>query len=142
MRLARAFWLSMNDHRRYSTASEAEATMDRLRWVKAELSMWRENTERMPERFLTEETYEDTILACRIMPEFIDYACNVVETDLETGGFQPRKLSQDPLERVFGDLRQRSGGTQNMTVMGLAYNLRSINENILNGFKLNLEMDS
>lgn len=142
MRLGRALWLSMNDHRRYSNATEAEATTNRLIWVMDELSKWKENTEFTPERFLTVETYEDTMRLCRAMPEFIDYVCDVVAFDLDKAGFQPRKMSQDPLERAFGDLRQRSGGTQNMTVMGLAYNLRSINENVLNGFKLNLDIDS
>lgn len=116
--------------------------IDKLEWVSEELMSWRNSTVRAPERFLTTETYEDVMLLAQGMPAFVSYVLTVLSEEVPGIGFSPKVISQDSLEQTFGALRQRGGGTQNITVLSIAYNLRSINCNILNGFMQMLDIDA
>jgi hypothetical protein len=46
------------------------------------------------------------------------HSCHACIPDI---GFTPTVISQDTLESTFGDLRQRGGGTQIITVLSIAY---------------------
>lgn len=140
MKLGRAFWLSMNDRRVHFNPDDAKSSIENLAWAAEELRMWRDNTEGAPEKFLTDETYQDMMILCRGIPLFMSYIWEVLAGVVPGAGFRPKVISQDPLEKTFGNLRQRSGGTQNITVLGIAYNLRSINANVLNRFKIMLNI--
>lgn len=129
----------MNDRRTYHDASEAQNVLQGLMWVGEQLKLWRQRTQNRNDIFLTSQTYFDLMLVCEGVPFFAYY----VWTSIENGkmpdvGFRPKTLSQDPLEQTFGDLRQRGGGDNDITLMSAAYNLRSINLNKLTAFKLRL----
>lgn len=141
MRIGRAFWLAMNDWRLYFNEEDAKPVTETLAWVMDEVERWKDKTEYTPQRFLTDETYTDLMLLYRGIPEFMSYVRQVVSEEVPEIGFRPKIVSQDLLERTFGNIRQRTGGTQNITVLGLAYNLRSVNMNMLNGHKLMLDVD-
>jgi hypothetical protein len=134
MRIGRDFWQAMNSRRLYFNHIEAETVFERLASVSKQLNLWHENTIDAPEKFLTMETYEDIMLICRGIPPFMSYVWEIIGQDVPDIGFSPKMISQDSLESTFGDLRQRGGGTQNITVLSVAYNLRTINCNILNAF--------
>src|SRR6185295_16239754 len=84
--------------------------------------------------FLTEETYHDVGCVCDAMPFLIR---EIFESPNIVGfrpRFVPKLFTQDFLERDFGNLRQRCGGTSNPTVQALAYILRTMNCNRLSKF--------
>lgn len=103
--------------------------------------MWHDATIDSPDRFLTTETFEDAMLLCNGIPAFMQYVWDVLSAEVPNAGFRPTVISQDGLEQTFGALRQRGGGTQNITVYSLAFNLRSINCNILNDFMQSLNIE-
>lgn len=147
MSMGREFWLRMNSRRRYTSEKDAEECIMGLKWVSERLDQWRDATISDPRRFMTQQTHYDAKLVCDGIPKFINYLFeNVANDDVFEGNrdavvFMPKVISQDPLECTFGALRQRCGGTQKISVLGLAYNMRSINCNIVYDFmqRLNIE---
>lgn len=135
MKLGRELWLAMNARQSYTSEVDASPVLSKLSWVGDQLHGWYQRTtkeERRSSKFLTSETYEDALLICEGVPAFAKYVFTILSPIVPGGKFKPKVLSQDPLEKTFGVLRQNGGGTQHITVKTIAYNLRTVNCNVLN----------
>lgn len=126
--------MALNGRETYRNMEEAESMIHKLKSVGQQLRFWYENTINEPDKFLTVQTFDDVMLLCDGVPAFTSYIFDVIPPEASSMGFTPKRISQDPLEATFSDLRQRGGGTDNITVLSIAYNLRTINCNHLNTF--------
>jgi hypothetical protein len=141
MSIAREFWLCMNNSHAYLNENQADRIIKGLKWVKERLAQWKENTLEDPDKFLTPQTYEDVMLIVDGSLDFMHYIWNVISQSVPNSPYIPRIISQDLLENTFGILRYDGGGTDHITVMSIAYNIRMLNCNVLSEFMLGLNRD-
>jgi len=134
MCMARELWLAMNDRRVYRNEEEAKRPISGLEWVTEEMQKWRKATIGRRDKFITKQTFDDVMLITEGVPAFMRYVWDFLSKHVPNAGVMLRLLSQDPLEKTFGALRQRGGGTQHVTVYSIAYNIRGINFGLLSDF--------
>lgn len=154
MNSCRRLWLSMNDRTMFSTYDETERTRLDLAVVQEYFDSWKKEIEdgikaqeseagrRLSKaamkklraerflRFISSECYEDLILICKGVPQFIHYVFHNLNG--VAVNFCPKLISQDLLENDFSQLRGSAGGGANPTLYCAAYCLRTLNLNALN----------
>lgn len=136
MRLARTFWMAMNDRRAYTSYNSTARLRWRLRFVAEQLIDWRSRCRNRKEEFISDQCFNDVVRTCKAVPALIDQIFN----HLPVGGFRrrfvPRMITQDMIERDFGAMRQACGGATNPPVQAAIYGLKTRNASLLFNFDL------
>jgi len=131
MGLVRGFWLAMNGRRTYYELKDTFDFCKNLANILEEFTEWRKEAGKNDQQFLTKECYDDVASICKAVPAFIASVFNDEKLKDVRPQFTPRLITQDMLEKDFGELRQRCGGSTNPVIQTVANVLRSMNINRL-----------